>query len=207
MDSNDVKKALPALYAPRGTAVALVEVPELRFLVVDGHGDPDVVPAYPQAVQALFTLSYGVRAVARSALGRVHTVGPLEGWWSAEDPRAFVTGDKDAWDWTLGVVQPPWVTAEVVDEATRHARRRRLPALDRVRLTSSTEGTCLQVLHVGPYEAEGPVLARLHEHMRQGGLTFNGRHHEVYLSDPRRVEPARLRTVLRQPVAPVPPLP
>ena len=202
VETYDIKKALPALYAPRSGDWHVVEVPELFFLAVDGHGDPNTSPAYAEAVEALLSLSYAIRAVAKSELGRVHTVGPLEGLWSAEDPRAFVTRDKGAWDWTLMISQPAWITADLIGAGTERAARKRLAALERLRFEPYAEGTSVQVLHVGPYDAEGPVLARLHdEYLPERGLTFNGRHHEIYLSDARRTQPAKLRTVLRQPVA------
>ncbi len=202
----DIKKAFPALYAPKPGGFHVVEVPELSFLMVDGHGDPNVSTAYTDAVQALFSLSYVVRAIAKSDLGRAHTVGPLEGLWSADDPAAFVAGDKGAWEWTMMIAQPAWIGPEIVGAARESSRRksRQQPpaALERVRLEPYAEGTSVQALHIGSYDSEAPVLARLHdEYLPQHGLTFNGRHHEVYLSDPRRTEPAKLRTILRQPVA------
>jgi hypothetical protein len=205
MDPHDIKKAFPALYAPKAADFHLVEVPELPFLMIDGHGDPNVAPAYVTAVEALYTLAYAVRALAKSELGRVHTVAPLEGLWSAEDPRAFRAGDKSAWDWTMAICQPAWVTADLVDGAMTQARTKGRPALDQVRFRPYAEGTSVQILHLGSYDSEAPVLARLHdEYLPRHGLTFNGPHHEIYLSDPRRTPAARLRTVLRQPVAPLP---
>lgn len=204
MDTYDMKKAFPTLYAPKPGDFHIVEVPELSFLMTDGHGDPNVSPAYAEAVEALFSLSYAVRAVAKSELGRVHTVGPLEGLWSAEDPRAFVAGDKSAWDWTMMISQPSWITPEMIDTATKKTQGKDLPALDRVRFARYTEGASVQILHIGSYDSEAPVLARLHdEYLPKHGLTYNGKHHEVYLSDPRRTAPAKLRTILRQPVASV----
>ena len=204
MDNFDIKKAHRDLYAPKPGEWHVVEVPELSFLQVDGHGDPNTTPAYIAAVEALFTLSYAVRAIAKRDLARVHTVGPLEGLWSADDPAAFVARDKSAWDWTMLISQPAWITDDMVAEARQRAARKNLPALDRVRFAPYTEGTSVQILHVGSYDDEAPALARLHdEYLPSNGLTFNGRHHEVYLSDPRRTEAAKLRTVLRQPVRPV----
>ena len=193
VQAYDVKRERRDLYgATREPAV--VDVPPLSYLVVDGHGDPNTSPAYRDAVQALYRTSYAVRALAKVTLGRVHVVGPLEGLWSADDLDVFRTRDKAAWDWTLMVVQPEWITAELVDQAA--------PA-GGVRLETCAEGRSVQVLHVGPYDDEGPVLERLHgEFLPAHGLVPTGRHHEIYLSDPRRVEPARLRTVLRQPVRP-----
>jgi hypothetical protein len=201
----DVKKALPELYAPRAGVMAVVEVPEQQFLMIDGHGDPNVSPAYAEAVQALYALSYAVRAVTKEKLGRVHTVAPLEGLWSAEDPSAFVTRDKGAWDWTMMISQPEWVGAEILAAATARAEKKGVAALGRARFERYAEGTSVQVLHIGSYDDEGPVLARMHgEFIPQHGFVLRGRHHEVYLSDARRTEPAKLRTILRQPVAPAP---
>jgi hypothetical protein len=202
MGSYDIKKALPMLYAPRQHGFHVVDVPELSFIMIDGHGDPNVSPAYAEALQALFSLSYAVRAIAKSELGRVHTVGPLEGLWSAEEPAAFVAGEKSAWDWTMMISQPAWITPGIIEAAMRKTEKKAPTALDRVRSATYTEGTSVQVLHVGSFDSEAPVLARLHyEYLPNHGLTFNGKHHEIYLSDARRTEPAKLRTILRQPVA------
>ena len=196
MPSYDIKKALPALYAPKPGGWHVVDVPEIAFLMVDGHGDPNTSSAYADAVAALYTLSYAVRAIAKAELGRVHTVGPLEGLWSADDPSVFRTREKSAWDWTMMISQPAWITPDVVEAAMRKKK-----AVDGVRFAPYAEGRSVQVLHVGSYDDEGPVLAELHrEYLPEHGLTFNGRHHEVYLSDPRRTAPEKLRTILRQPV-------
>jgi len=192
----DIKKAYPALYAPKPGGFHVVDVPEIAFLMVDGHGDPNVSPAYADAVTALYTLSYTVRAIAKAELGRIHTVGPLEGLWSADDPAVFAAREKSAWDWTMMISQPAWITPDVVEAAMRKKK-----AVDGVRFAPYAEGRSVQVLHVGSYDDEAPVLAALHrEYLPENGLTFNGRHHEVYLSDPRRTAPEKLRTILRQPV-------
>jgi len=204
MDTYDIKKELPTLYAPKPGDFHVVEVPELSFLMTDGHGEPNVSPGYAEAVEALFSLSYAVRAIEKSELGRAHTVGPLEGLWSAEDPRAFVAGHKSTWDWTMMISQPAWITPEIIEAAIKKVEKKALAALDRVRFALYTEGASVQILHVGSYDSEAPVLARLHdEYLPKHGLTYNGKHHEVYLSDPRRTEPGKLRTILRQPVASV----
>ncbi len=204
MGSFDIKKIHPSLYAPRARDdFHIVEVPEMLFLQIDGHGDPNEAPAYAEAVQALYSLSYAIRATAKHGLGRVHTVGPLEGLWSAEDPRVFVEKRKSDWDWTLLIWQPDWITTDIFDEArAKTIKKKKAPSgLDRVRLALYAEGTSVQILHIGSYDDEAPVLARLHdEYLPEHGLTFSGRHHEIYLSDPRRTEPAKLRTILRQPV-------
>ena len=199
----DIKKERKSLYAPRPGDFEIVDVPELSFLMIDGHGDPNTSAAYREAIQALYATSYAVRAAAREGSGRVHTVAPLEGLWSAQDWNAFRTGDKDAWDWTMMIAQPDWITGEVVDQALVVAGRKGLPALSLIRFERFAEGRSVQILHIGSYADEGPTLERLHaEFLPRNGLVPRGRHHEIYLSDPRKTEPAKLRTILRQPVAP-----
>jgi len=201
----DVKKERKDLYAPRRDRFEIVEVPELVFLMIDGHGDPNTSPAYREAIEALYPLSYAVRAEAKVSSGRVHTVAPLEGLWSAADWNAFRTRDKAAWDWTMMIAQPDWITPELVERARGAvARKKPLPALDLIRFERFAEGRSVQILYVGAYDDEGPTLERLHgEFLPAHGLVPSGRHHEIYLSDPRRTEPGRLKTILRQPVTAV----
>ena len=201
----DLKVRHRELYAPPRGRFVEVDVPPLTYLAVDGAGDPNTSPAYREAVEALFALSYAVKFAARERLGRDHVVAPLEGLWTADDPGTFVRRKKDAWRWTLLVLQPGWVGADLVADVTATVRRTKdLPALDRTGLRTLTEGRSVQTLHVGPYDDEGPVLEEMHERFIPGaGLRMTGRHHEVYLGDPRRTSPERLRTILRQPAEPV----
>ncbi|MEN3613275.1 GyrI-like domain-containing protein [Plantactinospora sp. ZYX-F-223] len=203
MTKSDIKRDRKDLYLPRAGRFALVDVPELPFLMIDGKGDPNTSMSYQDAVAALYAVSYAVKFASKQQLGRDYVVGPLEGLWSADDPSVFVTRDKHEWQWTMMVTQPEWVSAAMVEQAIElTAAKKALPALDRLRFERYAEGLSVQVLHVGSYDEEGPVLARLHqEFMPANGLTHNGRHHEIYLSDPRKTEPAKLRTILRQPVA------
>jgi hypothetical protein len=195
----DVKKDLKHLYAPKNTGWALVDVPAQRFLAVDGRGNPNTAESYPQAVQALYAFAYTIKMTAKHT-GGDFVVGPLEGLWWAEDYAAFTVRAKDSWRWTMLVSLPPWIGAEAVEEA-REAVRRKKKIDAPVRLEGLREGRCAQALHIGSYDDEGPLLARLHgEFLAAQGLAPAGLHHEVYLGDPRRVEPAKLRTVLRQPV-------
>ncbi len=207
MDNYDIKKERRDLYAARSGRFDVVDVPPLSFLMADGHGDPNTSADYAEVVEALYTLSYAVRAVARDMVARTHTVGPLEGLWSADDPQVFVAGDKSEWDWTLMIVQPGWITTSIVDSAVeRVLRAKSLPALAKVRFDEFTEGPCVQTLHVGPYDDEAPTIARLHdEFIASRGWALRGRHHEIYLSDARKTDPVRLRTILRQPIETVRP--
>jgi hypothetical protein len=200
-DRYDVKRELKRLYAPKNTDWALVDVPEQQFLAVDGRGDPNTSPDYARAVEALYTVAYAVKFASKRA-GRDLVVAPLEGLWWADDPEVFTTRAKDSWHWRMLISQPDWITEDAVEEAKRVASAKKdLPTIADVRRHVLHEGTSAQVLHIGPYDDEGPVLARLHgEWLRANGLRMTGPHHEVYVGDPRRTEPAKLRTVLRQPV-------
>jgi hypothetical protein len=165
--------------------------------MVDGKGDPNTSGSYSDAVAALFAVSYALKFASKRQLDRDYVVAPLQGLWSADDPEKFITRVKDDWEWTMMITQPDWITPAMVDEAV--AAKKVLPAL---RFGPYPEGLAVQALHIGSFDDEAPLLDRLHhEFMPANGLAFNGRHHEIYLSDPRRTEPAKLRTILRQPVS------
>ncbi|GGP39139.1 GyrI-like domain-containing protein [Saccharothrix coeruleofusca] len=202
MEKYDVKKAHKELYSPPSKDFVVVDVPELRYIAVDGHGDPNTSPAYANAVEALYGVAYTIKFASKNTLGRDFVVGPLEGLWRADDPSAFVTRRKDTWQWTMMINQPDWITDDAVRDAIEAvAKKKALPALGDMRVLGLAEGTCAQILHIGAYDDETPVLDRLHHHyLPENGLTFNGDHHEIYLSDARRTPPAKLKTVLRQPV-------
>ena len=202
MDKVDLRREIATYAAPRGRP-QLVEVAPAQFLAVDGHGDPDTAPAYADALATLYPVAYRLKFASRSA-GRDHVVMPLEALWTADDLAAFTSArDKSRWSWTLLVGVPPWQGAADVERARDEVGRRGgAPALPLLRLERLDEGLVVQTLHVGPYEDEGPAIAAMHAYAAEEGFALTGRHHEVYLSDPRRTAPARLRTVLRQPVRP-----
>lgn len=203
MQKIDVRKLWPNLYsAPAGKFVT-VDVPSLRYVTVDGHGDPNRDPSYQSALQWLYSVSYAMKFAAKSDLGRDYVVPPLEGLWSADDPADFVARRKDRWRWTMMILAPEFLELSMFASAVQKARNKLGDPPPSLRLETLHEGQCLQVLHVGRYEAEGPILNTLHcELMPARGLTFAGPHHEIYLSDPRRVAPDKLKTLLRQPVKP-----
>lgn len=186
----DAKKEIDAYRARRGQ-FRVLDVPAMAFLLIDGQGDPNTSPQYAAALAALYPLAYALKFRSRRELGRDYVVPPLEGLWWAEDMEAFTAArDKDRWHWRLMLMTPDWIPRELVETAGD------------VRWELFDEGRCVQTLHVGPYDAEGPVLERMHhEVIPEEGLTMTGRHHEIYLGDPRRAAPERLRTILRQPVS------
>ncbi|MDO5512993.1 GyrI-like domain-containing protein [Corynebacterium sp.] len=185
----DLKKDLPGLYRPSGREFVEVVVPPMRYLSVSGHGDPNTSPLYRAALEQLYPAAYAVRKRFRARTGEVFVVGPLEGLWWADDPADFVARRKDNWRWQMLIPLP----AQVVESD--------LAGVD-VDVALIDEGRCLQIMHTGPYDDEGPTLARLHaEVMPRLGVTFNGPHHEIYLGDPRRSAPERLRTDCVSPCA------
>ncbi|MBP6806178.1 MAG: GyrI-like domain-containing protein [Chloroflexi bacterium] len=206
MDKIDFKRDLKHLYQPPADQFTLIEVPAMQFLMLDGHGDPNSAPAYQEAVEALYAVAYKLKFASKQQVGRDYTVMPLEGLWWAEDMASFTARrDKSQWDWTMMIMQPEWVTGKMFAQATAVvAQQKALPALAKLRLEPYHEGQSVQIMHIGSYEDEAPTLHKLHhEFMPANQLAFNGRHHEIYLSDPRRVAPEKLKTVLRQPVHPV----
>lgn len=197
----DFKRELPC-YSAKRDSPQVVDVPDLQYLMIDGHGDPNT-PAYGAAVSALYPVAYRLKFASKRNLGRDYVVMPLEGLWWADDMDTFTTArDKSRWNWTLLIMVPDWITAgmsgDVVEQLGSTERPERW---DDVRLESLSEGRCVQALHVGAYDDETELLRYMHEEfVPERGLTMVGKHHEIYLSDPRRVEPGRLRTILRQPV-------
>jgi hypothetical protein len=197
----DYKKVLKTFYNPPTRPFTVVDVPPLRFLMVDGSGNPNTAEAYTQAVEALYGLSYALKFAVRKETGVDYGVMPLEGLWWAEDMDDFITRNKDNWLWTMMIMQPEeHVTAALVARVRDELRRKKdLPALDRVRFETYSEGVALQVMHIGSYDDETPLLAAMHAQIEADGYVRSGKHHEIYLGDPRRTAPEKLKTVLRQP--------
>jgi hypothetical protein len=198
----DLKSELKPLYTASAKGAALVEVPSLSFLQIDGSGDPNTSTDYRDAIEALYATAYTLKFTLKKGGGPDYAVMPLEGLWWSEDQTDFSLGNKDAWQWTMMILQPDAVTAGLFDEAVQAvAKKKGLPALDRMRLRRHEEGLCAQILHQGPYSAEGPTIARLHAFILESGYRLRGKHHEIYLGDPRRSAPEKLKTIVRQPVA------
>jgi hypothetical protein len=191
------------LYQATRAKPQLVDVPQASFLMIDGAGDPNTAPAYAEAIEALYSVSYTLKFKLKKETGLDYHVMALEGLWWAADMEAFFSGRKDDWFWTMMITQPESVTAAMVGQAMQQVRTKRdVPALGSIRLAVFAEGRAAQILHVGPYSAEGPTIARLHAFIREQGYELSGKHHEIYLGDPRRSAPERGRTVVRQPVRP-----
>jgi hypothetical protein len=203
MAKIDFKKELKDLYCASAKNAALVDVPELSFLMVDGSGDPNTSVEYRDAVGALYSLSYGLKFAVKNGEDQVDfAVMPLEGLWWSEDPADFTLGRKDKWQWTAMIMQPRYVTFNLYAEVLKQTRKKKPSnALSKVRLATFKEGLCAQIMHLGPYSGEAPTITRLHDFIRGQGHSLAGKHHEIYLGNPERSAPEKLKTIVRQPVA------
>jgi len=176
-------------------------VPAMNFLMIDGEGDPNDSPSYRQAVEALFAVSYAVKFKVRKTLAVDYGVPPLEGLWWADDMAVFTAGDKSEWKWTMMIMQPEFASDALICDVIAEVKQKKdLPALAKLRLESFTEGKCAQILHIGPFSAEGPTVANVHAFIASIGGKLSGKHHEIYLSDIRKADPSRWKTVIRQPL-------
>ncbi|WP_440979585.1 GyrI-like domain-containing protein [Sphingomonas pseudosanguinis] len=201
MDKLDLKKQLRDLFNPPKHDFVEIIVPTLSFVKVDGAGDPNTAPSYRTAVEWLYGVSYAMKFAAKNGLARDYVVPPLEALWWSDDPGSFVRREKDRWQWTVMIMAPDFVTPAMFEDAVAKTLAKRDDRPASLRFEPYAEGRSLQILHIGSYDDEGPVLKRLHEAVMPGrGVTFDGPHHEVYLSDPRKTDAAKLKTILRQPV-------
>jgi hypothetical protein len=187
----DLTKDLKPLYFPSATAPVLVEVPPMSYLMLDGSGPPGS-PGYQAIVSALYSLSYTLKFAVKKQQGIDYGVLPLEGQWWAPEGQEFRMDVRDNWQWTMMIRQPEWVTAELIEaarakvidkggDAAAEAAKARLEVLD--------EGLAAQILHIGPYSAEPPVIQRLHAFVTEQGYRLRGKHHESYMGDPNRTAP------------------
>jgi hypothetical protein len=201
MTKVDLKKDLKHLYRPSAKAVAVVDVPRMNFLMIDGQGNPNTSGLYAAAVEALYAVAYALKfAVKKGASGLDFAVMPLEGLWWADDMRQLSVENKDAWLWTMMIMQPEFVTVELFAGSLREVEKKKgLPALSKLRFEPYDEGQAVQIMHLGAYADEGPTVARLHAFVREQGWRLSGKHHEIYLKDPRKSAPGKLETVVRQP--------
>jgi hypothetical protein len=202
MTRIDLVKDLKPLYAPPKGKFVTVDVPESNFLMVDGEGDPNTSQGYRDAVETLYSVAYTAKFQAKLGPGKTDfRVMPLEGLWWSDDLRVFVEGDRAKWKWTMMIALPKIIGPKEFAEAkAKAAEKKTLPALKLIRLKPFREGRAVQTLYFGPYAEEGRTIAALHAYAKEAGYRLNGKHHEIYLSDPRRTAPAKLKTIIRQPV-------
>ena len=201
MSKIDFKKDWKHLYAPTAKEVVEVDVPDLKYLMIDGRGDPNDSIEFSEAVETLFAVSYAVKfAVKKGVLALDYGVMPLEGLWWADDMAQFSVEAKSDWKWTLMILQPDFVTEGILDTCHLQVKEKKNPAaISKTRFETLSEGRCAQILHIGPFSEEGPAVEKVHQYVDARGERV-GKHHEIYLSDIRRADPSRWRTVIRQPM-------
>lgn len=201
MTKTDFKKELKHLYNPSAKEVVIVDVPKVNFLMIDGAGDPNTAQEFEDAVEALYAVSYALKFMIKREKQIDYIVMPLEGLWWVDDMTQFSMENKDIWKWTQMIMQPEFVTIDLVEKALEQAEKKKNPpALSKIRFESLHEGLSAQIMHLGPYSAEGPTIEKLHNFIRENGYEPRGKHHEIYLSDPRKSAPEKMRTVIRQPM-------
>lgn len=202
MPKTDLKKELKQLYTASAKKAALVDVPKLKFLMIDGSGDPNTDPLFQQAMEALFSVAYTLKFTLKRGPEELDwSMMAPEGLWWTEEGKPFDAADKASWQWTLMMPLPGFVTAAMVREAKKAVKEKKsLARVDDIRLEAFREGPCVQILHIGPYSEEGPSIEKLRQFAAENGCALAGKHHEIYFSDPRRVKPEKWRTILRHPV-------
>ncbi len=200
MKETDFKKELRHLYDPPSKEVVVVDVPRMSFLMVDGTGDPNTAREYKDAIEALCAVAYALKfMVKKGKEGIDYVVMPLEGLWWTDDMTKFNVENKDTWKWTEMIMQPKYVTEDLFNEALEQVKKKKkLSALSKIRLENLHEGLSAQIMHIGPYSAEGPTVEKVHAFLKERGHTLRGKHHEIYLSDPRKSVPEKMKTVIRQ---------
>jgi hypothetical protein len=203
MEKIDLKKQLKHLYSASDKKVEIVEVPQMNFLMVDGEGNPNTAKSFSDAIEALYPISYTLKFMVKNGeMGIDYGVLPLEALWWADDMSAFTAGDKDAWKWTLMIMQPQFITSKMVEKAKEEVERKKKPvSLPLVRFEIFKEGKAAQILHIGPFSEEGPTIEKVHLFIQDNGSHRVGKHHEIYLSDMRRTASEKWKTIVRQPMS------
>lgn len=204
MNKIDFKKELKQLYTSSVKSPSFVEVPDMKFLMIDGEGDPNNSQQFNDAVEALYAVSYTLKFMLKfsKTLENDYVVPPLEGLWWMDDMNLFCTENKDQWKWTMMIMQPEFILDEHVGNALKEVKaKKNPPALSRIRFERYIEGHSAQIMHIGPYSDEKPTIDKLHTFILDNGYKRNGKHHEVYLSDPRKCDPKKMKTIIRQPVS------
>jgi hypothetical protein len=200
LDKVDLKKELKNLYNPSSKEVTVVDVPAMNFLLVNGEGAP-ASPKYIEAIEALFSVSYTLKFIVKKAKGIDYAVMPLEGLLWADDMTKFSADKKDEWKWTAMIMQPKYVTADDINLAVEQVKKKKnLSTLLKVRFESFKEGSAAQIMYVGPFSAEGPTIAKIHAQIQNSGHALSGKHHEIYLNNPAKTAPEKLKTIIRQPM-------
>jgi hypothetical protein len=205
VEKLDFKNTMKEFYKPSANKVSLVNVPELQFIMIDGKGSPGDSRDYIDAINSLYPIAFNLKFISKKELGKDYTVPPLEGLWWAENMDDFYESNRENWMWTMMIMTPEWLTNKLFQEAMNNSREKK-PELDQsiknVRLEKYCEGVSAQIMHIGPYANEHPTILKLHNFIKASNGKFDGhtqKHHEIYISDPRKAKPETMKTVIRQP--------
>jgi len=201
MPKLDLKKKEKLFYYPSTSEVSVVDMPEMKFLMIDGQGDPNNSQEYQHAMETLFPVSYKTKFTSKKEKSQDYVVMPLEGLWWVDNMEEFSIADKSSWKWTVMIRQPDFINETLINKVIEELEKKKdLPSLSKLRFETFKEGKTVQIMHIGPYgEAEAPAVNKLHEYIESEGYQLRGKHHEIYISDMRRTKPEKLRTVIRQP--------
>jgi hypothetical protein len=211
MKTLDLKKQFKHLYQPSAKKVEIIEVPRLQFAMIDGAiekgSEPGKSPTFAEATQALYSICYTLKFMLKKRKTNAvdYPVMPLEGLWWVEDGMFDITV-KDNWFYTLMIMQPDVITQDIFAEGLEQVRKKKGDSemLSKLRLAHFEEGVCVQTMHIGPYAIEPATVERVRVFAQENGyrdrVGLGGKHHEIYLGDPRKADPAKLKTVLRHPV-------
>jgi hypothetical protein len=206
VDKLDLRKELKSLYSPSAKGVSLVDVPAFQFVAIEGEIEPGSTPgtstAFKEAVETLYGISYTLKFMSKQRKGSPldYSVMALEALWWVEG-REFDISRPEGWHWKAMILQPHHITHPMFLEAVdKQKKKKPCPTLELLRFESFHEGLCMQIMHIGPYSEEPATLSRMEAFARENGYSYSGYHHEIYLGDPRRTDPAKLKTILRQPV-------
>ncbi len=205
MAKKDLSAALQKLYFPSEKEPSVIKVPKMKFLTVDGKGDPNSSKEFQEAIGALYSVAYTTKfTLKKEAKEKDFRVMPLEALWWAEGSEDFASLPKGEWSWKAMIMVPKHITEKVVsgviEQLKKKGKDKELPGLKRLSLEEFDEGLSVQITHIGPYSAERPTIERLIKYAKDNDYELHGRHHEIYLGDPRRSKPEKLRTVVRLPI-------
>ncbi len=202
MKKIDYKKELKYLYKPSPKIIAVVDVPKMNFLMIDGQGDPNISEEYSDAIAALYAVSYALKfMIKKGGMEIDYGVMPLEGLWWVDDMSQFCIEEKSSWKWTAMIMQPEHVTQDLFAVAYEQVEKKKNPvALPKIRFESFAEGKAAQTMHHGPFSEEGPTIERIHKFIQDNESNLAGKHHEIYLSDIRKAAPEKWKTIIRQPI-------
>ena len=201
METLDQRKKYKNIYQPKPGKAEFLDVPLMMFLMIDGVGDPNISTDYANAVSALYSVAYTLKFKLKKARAIDYNLLSLEGLWWVDDMNLFSVENKDKWKWTMMISQPDFITAEDVTGAIAECEKKKPnSAYHSIRFEKFEEGMCAQVMHIGPYSAEKPTIEMLHQSIADNGFILRGLHHEIYLGDPRKTAPEKLKTIIRQPV-------